>query len=141
MKPVDKKPFVIVGIVFALILIVLIGFVVYLFMNPAVAETLSHIATFFVALLMMIIALFLMALVIVTIYLALKINDLTQLLGKEVQPVIQNAQAISNRADETVKVVQNRMNLISDELVKPVITTVSFFSGVKAVWDTLFKRN
>jgi len=139
-KPVDKKPMIIAVIIAGVLVLLLIGLTVLLFMNPQWAETLSYIATFYVALLLALVGLILMILVIVLIYVGLKINDLTQLLGREVQPILTKAQSMSTTADETAKTVQSRVNLVSNEFVKPVIAIVSFFSGIRAVLDTLFKR-
>lgn len=139
--PSDKKPVIIAGVIVAVVFILLIVLTVVLFNNEYAARVLADIAIFYTAFMMIVVIFLLLALVITIWYLALKVNDLTQLLGREIQPLLTKAQSMADTADTTVKDVQSRVTVVSDEAVKPILSALSFFAGVRAVLDTLFKRN
>jgi len=63
----------------------------------------------------------------------LKINDLIQLLQREIKPLLVNVQ-------DTAMTVKGTTTFISDHAVQPVITTASTVSAVKAIFRSLFRR-
>jgi hypothetical protein len=132
-EPVDKRP-LIFGIVFAIIVIVLFGLLGWwLFSNPPAAAVLRDIFIIFLGLGAFLIILLLIALVVITVYLVLKINDLVQLLNREIKPVLTQLQS-------TVHTAHGTTTFLSEHAVKPVITTASTVAGVQAVFRSLFRR-
>jgi hypothetical protein len=132
-KPIDKRP-MIVGVVVALVVIILFGLLGWwLFTNPPAAAVLRDIFIIFLGLGAFLIILLLIALVVITIYLILKINDLVQLLNREIKPVLLQLQS-------TVSTAQGTAKFLSEQAVKPVITTASTVSATKAIFRSLFRR-
>lgn len=133
-KPVDKRPFIYGGIS-ALIVIVICGIIVYLLhANPTEAAIFRDIMIVFLGVGVFIIILLLIALIVIIAYLVIKINDLVQLLDREIKPVLAKLQ-------ETVGTVRGTTTFISDYAVQPVITTASTVSGIKAIFRALFRRS
>lgn len=132
-QPIDKRP-MIIGAVVAIVIIVLFGLLGwFLFSNPPVTAVLRDIFIIFLGLGAFIIILLLIVLVVVTIYLILKINDLVQLLNREIKPMLTRLQA-------TVNTAQGTATFLSEQAVKPVITTASTISAIRAVFRALFQR-
>ncbi len=133
-EPIDKRP-IVYGIIAAVIIILLFGGIgVALFIYPAAAAVLRDIFIIFLGLGAFVIILLLIALVVITAYLVLKINDLVQLLNREVRPVLANLQQAATR-------VQGTTTFISEQAVQPIITTASAVAGVRAVFGALFRRD
>jgi len=132
-KPMDKRP-ILYGIIAAIVVILLFGGLgVWLFLNPPAAAVLRDIFIIFLGLGAFLIILLLIALVVITIYLVLKINDLIQMLNREIKPMLAQVQSTVNTARGTT-------TFLSEQAVKPVITTASAVAGVRAVFRTLFRR-
>ena len=133
-EPVHKLP-IIIGIVVALVII--IGFAVIgwlLFSDPETTAVLRDIFIIFLGLGVFLIILLLIVLVVITVYLVLKVNDLVQLVDREVKPMLAKLQ-------ETLNTVRGTTTFLSDHAVQPVITTVSTVSAVRAVFRALFRRD
>ncbi len=132
-KPVDKRP-ILIGGGAALFFIILFGFISWwLFVHPEYTETIRDIFIIFMGLGIFFIILLLIALVAITAYLVLKVNDLVQLLDREIKPMLAKVQ-------ETLNTVRGTTTFLSDHAVQPVITTASTISAVQAVFRSLFKR-
>ena len=132
-KPADKRP-IIYGIIAVVVLLLIFGGLgVWLFFNPPIAAVLRDISILFLGLGAFIIILLLIILVVITTYLVLKINDLVQLLNREVKPVLIQLQSTVNTAQGTTK-------FLSEQAVKPVITTASAISASRAILRSLFQR-
>lgn len=132
-KPADKRP-LIIGIVVAVALILIFGAIgVWLFLNPASAAVLRDIFIIFLGLGVFLIILLLIALVVISIYLVIKINDLIHLVDREIRPVL-------NKLLQTSTTVQGTATFIGEHAVRPVITTVSTVAGIRAVFRALFQR-
>ncbi|MFQ5614691.1 MAG: hypothetical protein ACE5H9_21430 [Anaerolineae bacterium] len=140
-KPSDKRPLIIVGIVALVIVLAFLGLGYLLFTNPETTGKLRDIAIILLALLTLVVILVLLALAIVVTYLALKVNDLVQLLRRELQPLLAQANQAAERANDAVRTVHSRTVVISDEVVKPVINVVSYAAATKAIFQALFRRN
>ncbi|RME70538.1 MAG: hypothetical protein D6784_16585 [Chloroflexi bacterium] len=132
-KPVDKRP-AIFGIIAAVVVILIFGGLgVWLFFNPNAAAVLRDIFIIYLGLGAFLIVLLLIMLIVMTSYLILKINDLIRLLEREVKPVLWNVQEATTK-------VKGTTTFISEHAVRPVITTVSTVSAVKAIFRALFRR-
>ena len=105
-----------------------------LFLNPPVAAVLRDIFIIFLGLGAFIIILLLIGLVVITIYLVLKINDLVRLLDREIKPMLGQLQS-------TLTTVQGTATFLSEQAVQPVIKTASTVSATKAIFRSLFRRN
>ncbi len=139
-KPVDKRPLIAAVIILVIFIIGSIAFGVYLFLHPptaAVLRDISIILLSFAAAIMIFVG---MALTLVIVYLALKINDLVQLLNQELLPLMQKANTTAEAASDTAKAVQSKVVVVSDEVVKPVMNLLGSVAAVKAITKALFKR-
>jgi hypothetical protein len=132
-KPVDRTTIIIAVVVAVVIFAALIGSGVYLFLHPEVASVLRDIVIVFFGLAVVVIIVLLMVLTAVTVYLALKVNDLVKLLDREIKPILSNLQ-------NTMVDVRGTATFINDKAVQPVITTASAFSATKSVFRTLFQK-
>lgn len=132
-EPVDKRP-IIYGVIAAVVIILIFGGLgAWLFFYPAAAAVLRDIFIIYLGLGVFVVILLLIALVVVTVYLVLKINDLIQLLQREIKPLLTSVQ-------DTATTVKGTTTFISDHAVQPVIATASTVSAVKAIFRSLFKR-
>ncbi|MBI1880932.1 MAG: hypothetical protein HYR94_22360 [Chloroflexi bacterium] len=131
--PFDKRPIIYGIIVVIALLLVFGGGGVWLFFNPPIAAVLRDISIIFLVLGAFIMILLLIALVVITIYLVLKINDLVHLLNREIKPMLSRLQSTVNTAHGTT-------TFLSEQAVKPVITTASAISATRAVLRSLFQR-
>ena len=131
-EPVDKRP-IIFGIIAALIIILIFGGLgVWLFLNPPAAAVLRDIFIIYLGLGAFVIILLLIVLIVITAYLVIKINDLVQLLDREIKPVL-------TRLNETAVSVRGTTKFLSDHAVQPVITTASSVTAVRAIIRALFR--
>lgn len=132
-KPIDKRP-LIIGALVALVIVLIFGAIGWwLFVHPTAAAVLRDVFIIFMGLGIFIIILLLIALVVITAYLVLKVNDLVQLLEREIKPLLVQVQG-------TVNKVRGTTNFISEQAVKPVITTVSTVAAIRAIFQALFQR-
>ena len=133
-KPVDKRP-IIFSIIAALVIIIgslALGW--FFFHNPEATAVLRDIFIIFLGLGVFAIIILLILLVGVIFYLVLKVNDLVQLLDREIKPMLAKLQ-------ETLNTVRGTTTFISDHAVQPVITTASTVSAVQAIFRALFRRD
>ena len=133
-KPVDKRP-AIIGIIAAVVIILIFGGLGYfLFLYPDTTAVLRDIFIIFLGLGAFIVILLLIALVVITAYLVLKVNDLIQLLDREIKPVLVKVQ-------ESAVTLRGTTSFLSENAVKPVINTASTLSAAQTVIKTLFRRD
>lgn len=133
-KPIDKRP-IIYGVIAAVVVILIFaGIGVALFLNPLVAAVLRDIFIIFLGLGAFIVILLLIGLVVITVYLVLKINDLVRLLDREIKPML-------GRLQSTLSTVQGTATFLSEQAAQPVIKTASTVSATKAIFRSLFRRN
>ena len=133
-QPIDKQP-IIIGSVVALgflVLSLVCGW--WLFTHPVVATILRDILIIYIGLGIFIVILLLIALVVITAYLVIKVNDLVQLTDREIRPVLANIQ-------ESVNTVRGTTVFLSDHAVEPIISTASTVAGLRKIVRSLFRRN
>lgn len=132
-EPMDKRP-LIYGIIVAIVIVLIFaGIGVWLFLHPVATAILRDIFIIFLGLGAFVIILLLIALVVITAYLVIKINDLVHLLDREIKPVLIKLQ-------DTAGTVQGTTTFISDHAVQPIIATVSTFAATRAIIRALFQR-
>ena len=131
--PFDKRPLIIAGLVALgfFLLAILIG--VWLFNNPVKAEILRDIFIIYVGLGIFVLIPLLIILSVVVIYLVLKVNDLVQLLQREIIPILLSTQ-------ESVNTIKGTTTFLSDQAVQPVIKTAGTVAAVRTITRSLFKR-
>ncbi len=139
-KPASKTPIIITIILFIVIIAAFIGIAIYLFTHPDVASVLRDISIILLSMGTLLIALLAMMLVVTLVYLSLKIADLVELLRYHIIPFLEKANDTADIANQTVRTVQSRVTVVSEEAVKPVVNVLSTVSAAKAVVKTLFKR-
>jgi hypothetical protein len=122
----SRLPAIIAGVVAAVILAALIAVGVLLFNHPQAAAVLRDIFIILLGIQSIIIGLLLVAMLVVLIYMALKIYDLTQFVEDELRPIL-------GRADDMMRTAHSRTVFISDTAVKPVIGAMGFVSAVKSI--------
>lgn len=137
----NRRP-LFIGIGTAILIIILFvggGWLLYIY--PETASRLRDIVIIFIGIGSLLVILLLVALVVMTAYLVLKVNDLIQLvkeviimLNTDVKPVLSNVQ-------ETVGTVKGTTTFISDQAVQPVITTAAGVTAVRTIVRSLFKRD
>lgn len=133
-KPVNKKP-LLIGAIFALVIIIIFTVLGTLSFNfPEQTAILRDIFIIFMGLGIFVIILLLMALIVILVYLILKVNDLVQLLDREIKPILSKLQ-------QTVNTVSGTATFLSEQAVQPVITTVSTVTAVRTIVRSLFRRN
>jgi hypothetical protein len=132
--PASKKP-IIIGLVFALVILLILGGLGwYLFSNPDQTAILRDIVIIFMGLGIVFIILLLIALIVITAYLVIKVNDLVQLLDREIRPVL-------TRMQKTLATVSGTATFLSDQAIQPVISTASTVAAVQTIVRSLFRRN
>ena len=104
-----------------------------MFFNPVEAAVLRDIFIVFLGFGVFVAILLLIVLVIITSYLVLKVNDLVQLLDREIRPVL-------NKLLQTSNTVQGTTTFLSDHAVRPIISVASTTAGVRAAFRALFRR-
>jgi hypothetical protein len=132
--PIDRRP-IIIGIVVALgILVIFVGTGWWLFVHPVATAVLRDIFVIYLGLGLFLIILLLIALIVAIYYLVVKVNDLVQLLNREVRPVLSNLQGTAQNVSGTTR-------FYSDKAVKPVIATAGYLAAVRAIFRSLFQRH
>jgi len=87
-QPADKRP-IIFGTIAAVVLIIILGGIGwFLFINPEATAVLRDIFIIFLGIGVFVIILLIIALIVITAYLVLKVNDMVQLLDKEIRPML-----------------------------------------------------
>ena len=133
-KPVDKRP-IIIGLIIGLIIIASFGGIGYLlYLYPETTATLRDIFIIFLGFGAFLVILLLIVLVVITAYLVLKVNDLIQLLNREIKPILLKIQ-------ETLGTAQGTVTFLSDHAVQPVIGTASTIAAIRAITRSLFRRD
>ena len=132
-EPIDKRPIIIGLIVAIVLLLIFIGIGWWLFVNPVATAILRDIFIIFMGLGIFLIILLLIMLIVITAYLVIKVNDLVQLLDREIKPMLA-------RASETLGTVRGTTSFISEQAVKPIVSTASTFAATKAIFRNLFRR-
>jgi hypothetical protein len=132
-EPTDKRP-LIFGIIAGLIVILLFGGIGVALYRWEGTPVLRDIFIIYLGLGVFLIILLLIALIVVIAYLVIKVNDLVQLLDREIKPLL-------GKLQETAGTVRGTTTFISDHAVQPVITTASTVSGIKAIFRALFRRS
>ena len=132
-KPVNRQPLIIGGLFALLLTLVLAGLGVWMFFNPVEAAVLRDIFIVFLGFGVFVAILLLIVLVIISSYLVIKVNDLVQLLDREIRPVL-------NKLLQTSSTVQGTTTFLSDHAVRPVISAASTVAGVRASFRALFRR-
>jgi hypothetical protein len=142
-QPADKRLMIGLIVGFLLIIIIFIGVIYFLFTfsDASVTQTIRDISIILLALVNIFIGLILMTLVVVLAYLVLKINDLVQLITRETEPLLKTANDMAAQANSTVRNVQSKVVVVSDEAVKPVVNLLSIISAIRAIFRTLFRHN
>jgi hypothetical protein len=132
-EPIDKRP-IIYGVIFAVVFVLIfLAIGVWLFYHPVATTILRDIFIIYLGLGAFVIILLLIALVVITAYLVIKVNDLVQLLDREIKPVLL-------RLQDTAGTVQGTTTFISDQAVRPIIATASTFAATRAIFRSLFQR-
>lgn len=132
-KPADKRP-LIFGVIAAVVIIVLFGVMSYfLFVNPGATRIIRDIFIIFLGLGAFVVILLLIALVVMTAYLVLKVNDLVKLIDREIKPILVKLQT-------SAVTVQGTTAFLSENAAKPVISTVATVVAVRTLVQTLFQR-
>lgn len=131
--PADPNFLRIAGLIVVIMLLLLIGFGVFLFLNPAIATILRDIVIVFFGVGVVLVVILLAALIAVTVYIGLKLNDLIKLIDREIKPMLKNLQ-------DTLTNVRGTTSFISDNAVQPVIETVSMVSATRSIFMSLFRR-
>ncbi|GAB4428584.1 MAG: hypothetical protein Kow0031_08860 [Anaerolineae bacterium] len=131
--PFDKRPLWIgVGVtVTFIVLAIVLG--VWLFYHPVAAAVLRDIFMIYIGLGIFVLIPLLILLAVVLIYLALKLNDLTHLIHREVIPMMTTVQNSLNTVNGTT-------SFLSENAVKPVISTASSYAAARAMVKALFRR-
>ena len=133
-QPVDKRP-LIFGLLGALLIIIIFGVITFfLFRAPEATAVIRDIFIIYLGLGAFIIILLLIALIVITAYLVLKVNDLVKLLDREIKPVL-------SRLQDTAINVQGTTNFITENAIRPVINTASTIVAAQSVIRTLFRRD
>ncbi len=122
----SRLPAIIAGVAAVVILAALIAVGVLLFNHPQTAAVLRDIFIVLLGVQSMIIGLLVMAMLVILIYMALKIYDLTQFVDNELRPILR-------RADDMMRTVHSRTVFISDTAVNPVIDVMGYVSAVKSI--------
>jgi predicted PurR-regulated permease PerM len=133
-EPVDKRPIIIGAVVAGVFLLLFIGLGVFFFTHPVATAILRDIFIIFMGLGVFIVILLLIILIVIIAYLVIKINDLFHLLDREIRPMLV-------KLNDTLGNVRGTTSFISEQAVKPVISTASSISAINAIFRSLFRRN
>ncbi len=139
--PFDKRPLIIGGLIAVGFMVVAVLIAYWLYNNPTKAEVIRDIFIIYLGIGIFFLIPLLIVLVIVLIYLVLKLNDLTQLLKREIAPMLITVQNSLDTVQGTLNTAKGTTTFISENAAKPVISTVSAVSAAGAIFRALFKRN
>jgi hypothetical protein len=123
-----KKRWIMAGIILAVILVLagIVGAVIALSKNPAVATNVRDIFIIFMALESLIIGAALVVLVI-------QVASLLNLLQNEVKPILKST-------SETVNTLRGTTEFLSENLVEPVIKLNSYLAGLRKFFDVFGRK-
>ncbi|MDM8526940.1 hypothetical protein QUF58_01905 [Anaerolineales bacterium HSG24] len=130
-KPQDKTAIIVAVIVAILALIGFVGLTYLLYSYPVVTQILRDIVIIYLGFAVVLIMVILVVLTAVLLYLALKVNDLVQLLNREIKPILVNMQS-------TIAELRGTTSFISNKAVQPVIETVSIMTATRKVLKSIF---
>ncbi len=137
----DKRP-LFIGIGVAILIIVLfVGGGWLLFIYPVAAARLRDIVIIFMGIGSLLVILLLVALVVITTYLVLKVNDLVKLVKEVIITLNTDVKPVLGRVQETVGTVKGTTTFISDHAVQPVITTAASVTALRTIVRSLFSRD
>ena len=132
-KPFDKRPLIYGGLVAAGFFLVSILLAIWLYNHPDAAEVIRDIFIIYIGVGIFVLIPLVIILTVVLIYLGLKLNDLTLMVHRELIPMLTNIQTTLNN-------VKGTTTFLSDQAVKPVISTASSVAAVRGIVRSLFKR-
>ena len=130
-EPKDRTLIIVVVIVVILALLGFAGLTYLLYSYPVVTQILRDIVFIYLGFAVVLIMMILVVLTAVLLYLALKVNDLVQLLNREIKPILINLQS-------TIAELRGTTSFISDKAVQPVIETVSIVTATQKVLKSIF---
>lgn len=131
--PFDKRPLIYGGIVAGVFFLAAFLLAYWLYNNPAAAEVIRDIFIIYIGLGIFVLIPLVMILTVVLIYLGLKLNDLTLMIHRELIPMLTNIQT-------TLNTVKGTTTFLSDQAVKPVVSTAASVAAVRGIVRSLFKR-
>lgn len=131
--PFDKRPLIYGAIVAGVFFLVAILIAIWLYNNPEAAQVIRDIFIIYIGVGIFVLIPLVIILTVVLIYLALKLNDLTLMVHRELIPMLTNIQTTLNN-------IKGTTTFLSDQAVKPVITTASSVAAVKGIVRSLFQR-
>jgi hypothetical protein len=123
-----KQRWIVAGVILAVILVLagIVGAVIALSKNPAVATNVRDIFIIFMALESLIIGAALVVLVI-------QVASLLNLLQNEVKPILKST-------SETVNTLRGTTEFLSENLVEPVIKLNSYLAGLRRFFDVFGRK-
>ncbi len=130
--PANYMPAAIGGLVALLVILLFGGIGTFLYLHPETTRIIRDIFIIFLGLGVFVIILLLIVLIVIMAYLALKINDLVQLLDREIKPMLEKLQ-------HTLTTIQGTATFLSTNAVQPVIKTASVVSATQSILRSLFK--
>ena len=133
-EPINKQPIIIGAVVALGFLVLSLALGIWLFQHPIAAAIIRDILIIYIGIGLFVIILLLIALVVITSYLVIKVNDLVQLTDREIRPILLNIQ-------DTIGTVRGTTVFLSDHAVQPVISTISNVAAVKTIVRSLFQRS
>ena len=133
-EPFDKRPLIYGGGFVLIFFILVIASGIWLFNNPTKTQIIRDIFIIYLGVGLFILIPMVMVLIVATTYLILKLNDLIQLLQREILPILLNTQ-------RSVNTIRGTTTFLSDQAVQPVIKTAGAITAVRTVVRSLFRRN
>lgn len=121
-------------LMFILIVLGFMGGLIFLLTHPEMTSVLRDMAIIMLTLLIFVMIVLGILLILALLYLALKVGDLTQVLTEKTQSTFQNV-------DHILGIIYSRSVIVSDSVVKPIITLYSYGVGIRAIFQALFKRD
>ncbi len=133
-EPFDKRPLIYGGAVALAFFIIATLIGVWLFNNPAKAEVIRDIFIIYLGVGIFVLIPLTIVLVVAVTYLILKLNDVVQLLQREIVPILLNTQ-------QSVNTIRGTTTFLSDQAVQPIIKTAGTITAARTIVRSLFKRN
>ena len=131
-EPIDKRPLIIGALVALGFFLLAIAIGVWLILNPQRAEVIRDIFIIYVGVGIFVLIPLLIVLIVIATYLILKVNDIANLLEREIKPMLSNMQT-------TINTIRGTSIFLSDEAVKPIINTSAYVAQVRAIVRALFR--
>ncbi|MDM8521683.1 hypothetical protein QUF64_16690 [Anaerolineales bacterium HSG6] len=130
-EPKDQTLMIVAVIVAILALLGFVGLTYLLYSYPESTQIFRDIVVIYLGFAVVLIMVILVVLTAVLLYLALKVNDLVQLLNREIKPILINLQG-------TISELRGTTSFISDKAVQPVIETASVVTATRKVIKSIF---